>query len=121
MDLTLKEYKKRLIQAKKDLKGFNSTFLIKEATKINNKAKRRTPVDTGALRSSWKVIPKRINVKNPVVWIVNEQEYASFVEYGTKNMDRRDMITKPLQEYNEKVSKEYKSKLLNFFKKRGLS
>lgn len=53
MDLT--EYRKRFEQANKDFDLFQKEFLLKQGIMVRDSAIRRTPVDTGYLRTSWYV------------------------------------------------------------------
>jgi hypothetical protein len=51
----------------------------------------RTPVDTGALKASWTV-----RVEGNGVRIANSANYAGFVEFGTRKMAPREMMTSSL-------------------------
>lgn len=62
--MDLKEYMKRFDESKKELKQFQKEFLLKQAISIRNEAQRRTPVDTGALRSSWYVGNEEYELKS---------------------------------------------------------
>lgn len=53
-------------------------FLSKEAGLIRSRAMKRTPVDTGLLRGSWKQTPPTDNS----VTIYNNVHYGIFVEKG---------------------------------------
>jgi HK97 gp10 family phage protein len=55
--------------------------------------KARTPVDTGKLKSSWKV-----GLEGGGLRIKNDTFYAGFVEFGTVNMAPRAMMTSSLPE-----------------------
>ena len=53
-------------------------FLAKEAGIIRGRAMKRTPVDTGLLRGSWKQTP----ASNNSVTVYNNVHYGIFVEKG---------------------------------------
>lgn len=59
------------------------TEVRQAAQEIRNEAMQRTPVNTGALRSAWQVREQK-NIVGGVVEVMNETEYASAVEYGTR-------------------------------------
>lgn len=64
---------------------FNSwiyAFLLREGEHFIRVVKRRTPVDTGDLRSHWAIQGITRQGDNLQVEIVNPMHYASFVEYG---------------------------------------
>lgn len=67
---------------------------------------RRTPVDTGNLRSKWMVTDSEIR---------NDEYYAAFVEYGTIFMDGYFMATDSIEEiekrYLENIQNELKSSI----------
>jgi HK97 gp10 family phage protein len=58
--------------------------------------KARTPVDTGKLKSSWKV-----GLEGGGLRIKNDTFYAGFVEFGTSKMAPRSMMTSSLPEIQE--------------------
>lgn len=53
-------------------------FLAKEAGLVRGRTMKRTPVDTGLLRGSWKQTP----ANNQSVTIYNNVHYAPYVEFG---------------------------------------
>ena len=79
------------------------TQKIVDQTGVDTKrfAEAGTPVDTGALRASWKIQTSGKGAKRKVV-IANTVfdrtgvDYAPFVEYGTIKMAPRRMLTKAL-------------------------
>lgn len=117
--MDLKEYAKLFENGVKEFDNFCKRFLVEESENIVNQAKDRTPVDTGALRSSWYADYEKINQKE--VDIKNSQEYASFIEYGTKRgIAPRNMVTVPLNYYNTNVDNRFKDALDDYFKEKGL-
>ena len=53
-------------------------FLAKEAGLVRGRTMKRTPVDTGLLRGSWKQTP----ANDKSVTIYNNVHYAPYVEFG---------------------------------------
>lgn len=78
----LLEYSKKLTNASKEFEDFLKDFLIEMANRIIAKTKPRTPVDTGALRNSWKLGDLISDGKNISIEIKNPMEYATEIEYG---------------------------------------
>lgn len=102
----LLEYSKKLTKASDGFEDFLKDFLIEMANRIIAKTKPRTPVDTGALRSSWgietektKVVEStnnqgrkmlktirtgdiKYNGKEISLILSNPMEYATEIEYG---------------------------------------
>lgn len=80
----LLEYSRNLAKGSDAFEDFLKDFLIEMANRIIAKVKRkgRTPVDTGALRSSWKLGNLISDGKNISVQILNGMEYATYIEYG---------------------------------------
>ncbi len=56
----------------------------------------RTPVDTGLLKSNWKAKLEGQGIR----WF-NGTDYASFVEYGTRRMKPRHMLTNSIPDISE--------------------
>lgn len=71
--------KKRLEQLETSLMD----EVIKAGNEIRNEAVAKTPVNTGALRSAWKLRIDRKTFGGSVT-VSNETSYAAAVEYGTK-------------------------------------
>ena len=102
----LLEYSRNLAKSSDNFEDFLKDFLIEMANRIIAKTKPRTPVDTGALRSSWgietektKVIEStnnqgrkmlktirtgdiKYNGKEISLVLSNPMEYATEIEYG---------------------------------------
>lgn len=103
-----KTFKKALDE--RVIKRFIEDFLLEMAFRAERKIKKRTPVDTGLLRRSWKVGRVERHGNAYVVEIVNNTEYASFVEYGhrtgkdlTKWVEGRFMMTISMQEIEREL------------------
>lgn len=78
----LLEYSRNLAKGSDAFEDFLKSFLIEMANRIIAKTKPRTPVDTGALRNSWKLGDLISDGKNISIEIKNPQEYATEIEYG---------------------------------------
>jgi len=65
--------------------------VIKAGHEVRNEAIRKTPVDTGALRSGWKIRIQRLG-KGGRVTVSNETPYARHVEYGTRYTRPQPML-----------------------------
>jgi len=99
-------------QKERVIERFIHDFLLEMAFRAERKIKKRTPVDTGLLRRSWKVGRVERHGNAYVVEIVNNTEYASFVEYGhrtgknlTKWVEGRFMMTISMQEIERELPK----------------
>ena len=57
-------------------------FLLKEGMRFIAEVKQRTPVDTGDLRTHWKLDGITREGDTLRVWFVNSMYYATHVEYG---------------------------------------
>lgn len=108
-----------------DLKDFMQDFLGSEAQKVIGRTKNRTPVDTGALKASWQL--GKIKVSNNVysVEILNNMDYASFVEYGTveRNWKYKDgvfMLTISLNEVEQNIHQDFDKQFTRFLKNKGI-
>lgn len=64
------------------IERFIQDFLLEMAYRAERKIKKRTPVNTGNLRRNWRVGNVERRGNSYVVEIINNTEYASFVEYG---------------------------------------
>lgn len=104
------KYVKNFEKATNEFDTFLKKFLLQQAQRAIASAKKRTPVDTGALRASWGIGNQTIALKSNIdseghenvtldmenstvvditvvgdnleVTIWNGMEYASYVEYG---------------------------------------
>lgn len=61
---------------------FLRDFLLEMAFRAERKIKKRTPVNTGNLKRNWRVGEVERHGNTLVVEIINNTDYASFVEYG---------------------------------------
>ena len=80
------EFKKLVTSMREVDEGFDKflkQFLLREALNILSETKKRTPVDTGALRSTWQVTKVRVRGTSFSVEVYNTMAYASYIEFGT--------------------------------------
>ena len=100
-------YVKKFEKMTTEFDEFLRTFLLQQAQRVVSNAKRRTPVDTGAMRASWGIGSQKITLtkigngksvkidpenstiadisvvgNNFEVEIWNSVEYASYIEWG---------------------------------------
>jgi hypothetical protein len=84
----LKNYLKRLTKAfsgnenKVNADEFFKDVLRTAGKRVQYRAEKRTPVDTGQLRKNWKVHDEKVRGWNYTVEVENPIEYASYVEFG---------------------------------------
>lgn len=109
-----------------DLKNFMQQFLGTEAQKVISRTKSRTPVDTGALKASWQIGKIEITNNKYSVDILNNMDYASFVEYGTveRNWKYKDgvfMLTKSINEVEQKIHQDFDKQFTRFLKSKGIN
>lgn len=140
----LRRYKRNLDKVKSEFKDWLADFLIIEGNKAVNLARNRTPVVTGALKASWKVgdqkLKKSINEQGKIVSEVEQEAtkeslkiagnvyyvtisngmfYASYVEYGTKKMGGKYIITRSLDDIRRELPSRFNKEFEAFIKSLG--
>lgn len=92
------------------IERFIRDFLMEMAMRAMRKVKKRTPVDTGELRNSWKLGNVEKHGDAYQVELFNNTHYASFLEYGhragknlTKWVEGRFMMTISMQEIEREL------------------
>ena len=87
------------------------------ASRLINKVKLKTPVDTGVLRRSWHVkMPQKLT---RVVY--NNVKYAPHIEYGHRTrggksfVDGRYMLEKSVKEIEDTLTSEFSIMIENLF------
>ena len=88
----LLQLKNQLENMEKNFSTWLEGFLLRQAQIVLANTKRDTPVDTGWLRESWYIGEIKRAGNKIEVSIINDAEYASFVEYGHMNRNRTDWI-----------------------------
>lgn len=72
---------------------FLNRFLTKVALDALARTKRRTPVgETGDLRRSWSLSDVKREGNNLVIYLINDMEYASYVENGHLTRNRENWV-----------------------------
>ena len=84
---------KKLDERLQQLSEVDMDRLCRDAAKeiariLLNKAKKRTPVDTGALRDAWTILPIEKHGDQYTVTVINNLKYASYVEFGHRKIVR---------------------------------
>ncbi|WP_374713098.1 HK97 gp10 family phage protein [Symbiobacterium terraclitae] len=120
--------KKNYEQLAKNLDTFLREFLLEMAMRAERKIKKRTPVDTGALRRGWEIGEVQRVGDKYIVEIINETEYAGFVEYGhrigpdrRKWVEGRFMMTISMQEIERELPRYLERRLGKWLKERKVS
>ena len=85
---------KKLDERLKQLSEIDIDRLCRETAEriaqiLLNKVKKRTPVHIGALRDAWTILPIEKHGEQYTVTIINNLEYASYVEYGHRQTQGR--------------------------------
>lgn len=120
-DMTFDQYINNLKQANKDFSIFAKRFVAKEAMKINNNAKRNTPVQTGALRESWNVGSPKETANNYEVQINNYMDYASYIEYGTsKGIKPTYMLKNAENLYSRDLKERFDEEFIKYSKEKRI-
>lgn len=112
----------------KDLENFMTKFLTVEAQKILADTKKNTPGgpdSTGALRASSYFELFKHTATDYYVQFWLPEEYASYVEYGTKTRewkwkDGAFMLTKALNRGEMRIHKEFDEKFTKFLRDKGI-
>ena len=108
-----------------DLNSFLANFLKQQGRKVIGKTMLRTPVDTGDLRASWQLGDIKEKTNSYEITIENNQEYASYVEYGTverqwKYKDGVYMLTKSINDVEQKINNDFDNEFTKFLKDKGI-
>ena len=121
------EYQKKWTDPKllSDLDKFMLNFVDQKGQEIIAKTKLRTPVDTGALRNAWQADKAKKSGTDYYVQIFNNQDYASYVEYGTNAREWKwkngaFMLTKSLNEVELKLHNDFDNKFTIFLRQKGI-
>lgn len=79
---SLRGFEEQIQSLGKDMDWFFKRILTRLANQLGHNIVNNTPVDTGELRHSWFITDIVKNGDTYEVYIVNNKEYASYVEYG---------------------------------------
>lgn len=114
----LDEFTKTLENAQDNYKKETKKLLNEIGMKLKTRVVLKTPVDTGALRRSWKY--KTINENEGV--LSNGVHYAQYVEYGHRTrggksfIDGVYMLEKSVKEIESELDKEFSIMIDNLWK-----
>lgn len=114
--------------AYKDFDDFLRKFLLEMAQRalgntggiVDN-----TPKDTGALRASWHIADVVVAGSDLHVTITNQQDYASFVEFGHRRwqdnawVDGYFMMTVGIDRINQQMPLRFQKAFQNYLKEKG--
>lgn len=148
-----KEFEKYVKNFEKMTNEFNTflkTFLLKQAQRCVANAKRKTPVDTGAMRASWGIGAQKIALRqvgntgkmeidpenstiadinvvgnNFEVTIWNGMDYSSYIEFGHSTrggnwVDGYFILTISIDEIEKAMPSRFQSAFNQFLKERGV-
>jgi len=145
----LEQFFQNFNNAYNDFEDFLKKFLLEMALRAIAKIKQRTPVDTGALRAMWgigsqnlvirtntgtgmvEIDPERAQVASIdvvgdsfEVMIWNGMDYASFIEFGARNVDGswREgffMMTVSVDEAQRQIPSRFDKAFLQYMKSKG--
>lgn len=119
--LTLKEFRDRLSKLSGKSKD---NFIRRELTYCGGKllelTKKKTPVDTGALRATWKLSNPRKYGDGWEIIMKNPMKYATYVEFGHRLKNGgyypgRYMATKSINYVKTKIPKEIEADIVLWF------
>ncbi|MBO8434146.1 MAG: HK97 gp10 family phage protein [Tyzzerella sp.] len=103
----LEKFRDNLVEFENKLDVFISDCAKELTARLLREVIKRTPVKTGTLRRNWQVGEVNINGDVYTVSVINQTEYAMYVEYGhrTKNdgwSSGRFMLTISAEEIQRK-------------------
>lgn len=76
-----------------DLENWLKDFLLEQGKWLLAETKDRTPVDSGYLRKSWRITKVyRLSSGNLGFVLMNDADYASYVENGHTNRNREGWV-----------------------------
>lgn len=92
-------------KALKQMMDFTNNLTKEQAEKVIEKAKDRTPVDTGKLKEGYRLKETKEGIR-----IENEVDYWGFVEYGTSTQKANNSFNKSWEEMINNLEKDLKNK-----------
>lgn len=129
----VKDYDEKLAKSIPLLRDFEYKFLTTVANKVMRKAMKRTPVDTGRLRRSYKVTKVttkgntlEITVYNDAKDNGSDESYASYVEFGHFTRGRVSwveghwMLTMATDEVKAEMERTWKRMVRKWAKEAGV-
>ena len=120
------EYCKKYSEMATEFQAWFTDWLYEMAERTIARTKLRTPVDTGALRNAWTIGGIKRSGDNFEIELINNMEYASYVEYGTPARPNwkwgggAHMLTISMNEIVEQMPKRFDQAFTQFLKQNGL-
>ena len=106
---TIKNFQRRTVQVSIDVEKRTKNIVDLTSRDIKRWAEKETPVDSGKLKSSWRLYKSGLGKKRRVV-ITNLQDYVVPVEHGTRKTPPRRMLAKAMIK-GDRVLKQRMNKL----------
>lgn len=89
----LKQLQKQLEKFEQvDMDAFCEKCAKDLALMLSRRVKKRTPVDKGTLREGWTTSSIRKENGSYIVEVINPTQYASYVEYGHRQISGRSWV-----------------------------
>lgn len=115
------KFAKTYEKAATEFDKFLRNFLIKCALEVLRKTKKRTPTgETGLLKKNWDISDVEMKNNELVIYIYNDKDYASYVEYGHVNRNRTKwvegyfMATISIEEVQRKIPQRFEREFEKF-------
>lgn len=116
-----------MVKARANFEDFLIDFLLEEALWLQGEAKDHTPVKTGNLRRRWRITKVyRLSSGNLGFILVNDADYASYVENGHTTRNRKGwvegyyMATISIQKLQSRMPADFNKEFTLFMKRHGV-
>lgn len=115
-DFDFSRFDKELDRIEKDYKAGIKRLAYQIAEEVKGRVKERTPVDTSRLRDGWHYKIRQIEGYGIEITIINNVEYAPYVEYGHRQgkngyVKGAKMLTLTLEELDDKLEQKLEKML----------
>ena len=85
----LKKFRDNLVELEKNIDSVIEDCAKELAARLIREVKKRTPTDTGNLRRNWQVTDVTKDGFTYTIMVINQTEYAIYVEYGHRQQPGR--------------------------------
>ncbi len=85
----LKKFRDSLVELEENIDGVLEDCAKELAARLIREVKKRTPTDTGNLRRNWQVTGVTKDGFTYTIMVINQTEYAIYVEYGHRQQPGR--------------------------------
>lgn len=122
-----KAFKKAVSNLNTRLPAFLERFLKKKALEALMLTKQYTPVDTGNLEENWYLSEIERKGNDLVIYLCNDVEYASYVEYGHDTKNKKSyvpgvyMSTISIQEVQDSIPNQLQAEFIQWCQKLGVA